>query len=117
VVASAPCLDLAAQFARVADVVELQAQSLERDATTYGTFVREAAAQATAASSRVVMIAGLSTNPPGLTVSSANLMAAIATTRTLVTRVLAQHPGPGAQCSTCGPANPAVAISALRQLT
>ena len=110
-------LDLAARFARVADIVELQAQSLERDATTYGTFVREATAQAAAANSRVVVIAGLSTNPPGITVSSANLVAAIAATSTLVTGYWLNIPGPGAQCPTCGPANPAVAISTLRQLS
>ena len=110
-------LDLVAQLARVADIVELQAQSLERDATTYRTFVHEATAQATAANSRVVAIAGLSTNPPGITVSGANLVAAIAATRTLVTGYWLNIPGLGAQCPTCGPANPAVAISTLRQLS
>jgi hypothetical protein len=109
-------LNLAAQFARVADIVELQAQSLERDAATYTAFVREATAQATAAKPGVVVIAGLSTNPPGGTVSSANLTAAITATRTLVTGYWLNIPGPGAQCPTCGPANPAIAIAALRQL-
>jgi hypothetical protein len=109
-------LNLAAQFAQNADIVELQAQSLERDATTYTTFVREAAAQATAARPGVVVVAGLSTNPPGSTVSSANLVDAIAATRSLVTGYWLNIPGQGAQCPTCGPTNPAVAIAALREV-
>ena len=109
-------LNLAAEFAKVADVIELQAQSLERDATSYTTFVREATAQATAAKPGVTVIAGLSTNPPGSTVNSTNLVAAIAATRALVTGYWLNIPGPGAQCPTCGPANPAVAIETLRAL-
>jgi hypothetical protein len=109
-------LNLAAEFAKVADIVELQAQSLERDATSYATFVREATAQATAAKPGVTVIAGLSTNPPGSTVNSTNLVAAIAATRTLVTGYWLNIPGPGAQCPTCGPANPAVGIETLRAL-
>ena len=109
-------LNLAAEFAKVADVIELQAQSLERDATSYTTFVREATAQATAAKPGVTVIAGLSTNPPGSTVNSTNLVAAIAATRALVTGYWLNIPGPGAQCPTCGPANPAVAIETLRTL-
>jgi hypothetical protein len=109
-------LNLAAQFAQVADVVELQAQSLERDAATYTTFVRAAAAQARAAKPGIVVVAGLSTNPPGSAVSSANLVAAISATRTLVTGYWLNIPGQGPQCPTCGPANPAVAIAALREI-
>jgi hypothetical protein len=110
-------LSLAAQFAQVADIVEFQAQSLERDATTYATFVREATAQATAAKPGVMVVAGLSTNPPGDVVSSANLVAAITATRTLVSGYWLNIPGPGAQCPTCGPANPAVAVATLQNLT
>jgi hypothetical protein len=109
-------LNLPAEFAKVADIIELQAQSLERDATSYATFVREATAQATAAKPGVTVIAGLSTNPPGSTVNSTNLVAAIAATRTLVTGYWLNIPGQGAQCPTCGPANPAVGIAALRAL-
>jgi hypothetical protein len=109
-------LNLAAQFAKVADIVEFQAQSLERDAATYATFVREAAAQAKAANPGVTVLAGLSTNPPGSAVSSANLVAAIAATSTLVTGYWLNIPSPGAQCPTCGPASPAVGIAALQQM-
>jgi hypothetical protein len=109
-------LNLAGQFAQIADIIDLQAQSLERDATTYATFVREATAQVTAARPGVVVVAGLSTNPPGDVVSSANLVAAITATRTLVSGYWLNIPGPGPQCPTCGPANPAVGIEALQNL-
>ena len=57
----------------MSDVVELQAQSLERGTSTYATFVRDAAAQARAANPRVAILAGLSTNPPGAEVTSQQL--------------------------------------------
>lgn len=50
-----------AEAAVVADVVEIQAQSLEQDAVAYRTFVQRAAGQARAANPDVVVLSGLST--------------------------------------------------------
>ena len=61
----------------MADVIEVQAQSLERSAATYAAFVREAAGQARAANPGVSVLAGLSTNPPGPVVTSQQLAAAM----------------------------------------
>jgi len=47
--------------ARVADVVEVQAQSLETQTSTYADLVRSAAEQARAANPAVIVLAGLST--------------------------------------------------------
>jgi len=44
---------IASALARVCDVIELQAQSLERDTRTYAAFVRAAAGQARGANPRV----------------------------------------------------------------
>ena len=73
-------LGLAGAMAKVADVIELQAQSLERDTSSYAAFVRAAARQARAANPQVTVLAGLSTNPPGTAVTSQQLTAVIRAT-------------------------------------
>jgi hypothetical protein len=107
-------LRLAAEIATVADVIELQAQSLERDAATYATFVRRAAAQARAARPGVTVLAGLSTNPPGPVVGGGQLAAAIRASWPGVDGYWLNIPGRGPRCPTCNPARPDVGIAALR---
>ena len=107
-------LQLAAKMAKVADMIELQAQSLERDSTTYATFVREAAAQAHAANPGVTVLAGLSTNPPGALVASDQLVAAIEASRASVDGYWLNIPDRGPRCPTCNQKRPDVGIDALR---
>jgi len=107
-------LRLAAELARVADVIDLQAQSLERSPGSYEAFVREAARQARAAKPGVTVVAGLSTNPPGAVVGSQQLLAAIRATWPAVDGYWLNIPGRGPRCPTCGPAAPDVGIAALR---
>jgi hypothetical protein len=106
-------LGLARSMARVADVVELQAQSLERDQGTYAAFVRQAAAQARSANPRVTVLAGLSTNPPGAPVASHQLTAAFQATRPAVDGYWLNIPGQGARCPTCNPARPDIGVKVL----
>ena len=105
---------LAGAIARVADVVELQAQSLERDPGTYDSFLRAAAAQARAANPGVTVLAGLSTNPPGAVVAAGQLTAAIQGTRGLVDGYWMNIPGQGSQCPSCHSPRPDLARAALR---
>jgi hypothetical protein len=107
-------LGLIAHLARVADVVELQAQSLERNTATYTSFVRQAAAQARAARAGVTVLAGLSSNPPGPAVTSQHLAAVIRTTRSLVDGYWLNIPGQGARCPNCSAPAPGVAQQALQ---
>ncbi len=107
-------LGLAGELAKVSDVVELQAQSLERSTSTYATFVRDAAAQARAANPRVAILAGLSTNPPGAEVTSQQLAAAIHATRGIVEGYWLNIPGRGPRCPTCNSPRPDVGRAALR---
>jgi hypothetical protein len=109
-------LQLAARIARVADVIELQAQSLERDSATYATFVREAAAQARAAHPGVTVLAGLSTNPPGAFVASDQLVAAIEASRAAVDGYWLNIASRGSRCPTCNQKRPDVGIEALRAI-
>jgi hypothetical protein len=109
-------LELIGQLAKVADIVEFQAQSLERDAATYASFVRAAIAQATAARPGITVLAGLSTNPPGATVTTQHLLSAIRATRSVVDGYWLNVPGKGPRCPTCSAARPDIAIQTLQQL-
>jgi hypothetical protein len=108
-------LHLAGQMARTADIIELQAQSMERDTIAYASFVRAATSQATAANPGIAVLAGLSTNPPGAPVDGQHLAAAIHATRSAVAGYWLNIPEPGARCPTCHAARPDIAIQVLRR--
>jgi hypothetical protein len=109
-------LQLVGQLAKVADIVELQAQSLERDTATYTAFVKAATAQAGAANPDVTVLAGLSTNPPGPPVDTGHLASAIQATRSMVDGYWLNIPGQGPRCPTCNASRPDIAIQILQQL-
>jgi hypothetical protein len=107
-------LDLIGRLAKVADIVELQAQSLEQDTSAYKAFIQEAAAQASAGRPGVGLLAGLSTTPPGAPVVAQQLIAAIQATRALVGGYWLNVPAPGAQCPTCRAPRLDLAVQALQ---
>jgi hypothetical protein len=107
-------LHLIGAMASNVNVIELQAQSLERDVSVYAEFVRRAAAQARAVNPRVRILAGLSTNPPGAPVTSGELVSAIEATARTVNGYWLNIPGRGARCPNCNPQQPGIGIAALR---
>jgi hypothetical protein len=109
-------LGLAARFAEHADVLELQAQSLERDAASFANFVAAAAHQARRVSPGTALLAGVSTNPPGAGVDAAQLVAAIRSVRGLVDGFWLNVPRPGVRCPTCNPARPDIAVQTLLEV-
>ncbi len=108
-------LNLAGAIARAAGVVEVQAQSLEREPRTYRAFVRGAAAQARAANPHVSVLAGLSTNPPGAMVSSQQLAMAIRVSSAAVSGYWLNVPGQGPRCPACNAPRPDLARQMLGQ--
>jgi hypothetical protein len=106
-------LGLIGRLAKVADIVDIQAQRLEQDAGVYATFVAAAAAQASLASPGIGLVAGLATNPPGAPVDAQRLTAAIQATRSVVAGYWLNVPSPGIRCPTCDAARPQVAIQVL----
>jgi hypothetical protein len=94
-------LGLAASGARYADVFDIQAQSLENDATKYADFVSKAAAQARRANPKVTVLAGISTDPNGQTTSEGAILGAIAATRGVVDGYWFNIPTTGVQCPAC----------------
>jgi len=106
-------LNLVGAIAKVAAVVEVQAQSLEREPQTYRAFVRAAAAQARAANPRVTVLAGLSTNPPGAVVSGQQLASAIQASSAAVSGYWLNVPGQGPRCPACHAPRPDLARQML----
>jgi hypothetical protein len=109
-------LNLVARLAGVADIVEIQAQSLERDTATYTAFVQAATSQASTANPRIIVLAGLSTNPPGAPVDSRQLTAAVHATRSTVDGYWLNIPGRGPRCPTCHAPRPDIAVQTLKSL-
>ncbi len=110
-------LGLAAQGAKGANVVNIQAQRLERSTRAYVAFVKAAAAQARRANPGVTVLAGLSSNPTGAPVTTAQLTQAIAGTRAYVDGYWMNIPSPGPACPRCNPPRPDLAIAAIRTLS
>lgn len=107
-------LGLIGQISAHADVVDIQAQSAERQGATYAAFVKAAAAQARAANPAVTVLAGVSANPSGAPVSASQLAAAMQSVRGVVGGFWMNIPGRGPKCPSCNAANPGVAISAMQ---
>ena len=103
-------LRILGRMARHADVIDLQAQSLERNHGAYRAFVVGAAAQAHAGNPDVRVLAGLSTNPPGARVAVSELRGDIAATRSSLDGYWLNVPGRGARCPTCNAPQPQIAI-------
>lgn len=109
-------LGLAADAARYADAIDIQAQGAERDTELYADFVRQAAAQARQANPTVVVLAGISTNPNGQHVTADDILRAIAATRDVVDGYWLNIPKPGANCPNCNDFRPDIAIDILQRL-
>jgi len=109
-------LGMAADAARYADVFDIQAQGSERNPKFYANFVREAAAQARQANPKVVVLAGISTQPSGQQVTADDILRAIAATRDIVDGYWFNIPGPSEYCPRCTEFRPDIAIDVLRRL-
>jgi len=109
-------LGIAKSAARYADVYEIQAQGSEDNLALYTRFVKGAAAQARAVNAKVLVFAGLSTNPSGKKVTAQHLYDAVQATRSDVDGYWLNIPGGGAYCPKCGEPQPQVAVELLRML-
>jgi hypothetical protein len=109
-------LGIAGDAARYADVIDIQAQSAERDTALYADFVLHAAAQARQANPKVLVFAGVSTNPNGQRVTADDILRAIAATRDGVDGYWLNIPRPSEYCPGCTEFRPDTAIDVLRRL-
>jgi hypothetical protein len=109
-------LHLAGEAARYANVIDIQAQGAETDLATFVPFVIAAAGQARQANPRVIVLAGLSTNPGGQRITAGQLIAAAGAVRRFVNGFWLNIPAGGAACPRCGTPQPRVAIPLLHLL-
>jgi hypothetical protein len=107
---------LAGEIAKCADVYEIQAQGAEMDKGAYRSFVEAEARQARAANSRVVVLAGISTNPTGKEVSGKEVFEAVQAVRSVVDGFWLNIPAGGKFCPSCGVPQPKVAVDMLQRL-
>ena len=109
-------LGLAADAARYADVFDIQSQRFERDTERYAIFVREAAAQARQANPKVIVLAGISTQPGGQQVTADDILRAIEATRDLVNGYWFNIPEPSEYSPAVTEFRPDIALDVLRRL-
>ena len=110
-------LGIAGDAARYADVVDIQAQRFEFDAALYGSFVRQAATQARQSNPKVIVLAGLSTEPIGKSVTAEELLKAIAATRGFVDGYWMNIPEPSEYSPVARHFRPDIAVEVLRQIS
>jgi hypothetical protein len=109
-------LKIAALSARYADIYEIQAQGSEGDVRQFTDFVREAARQAHEMNPRVVVLAGISTNPSGQKMTADRIVEVIRATRAFVGGYWFNIPRPSAYCPRCNEYRPDMAIEVFRRL-
>lgn len=109
-------LNIPADAARYADVVDIQAQGSEMATSKFAGFVRAAANQARSANPKVLVFAGISTNPSGHHVDSDEILRAINATRGAVDGYWFNVPQPSAYCPDCNDFRPDMAIDVLKRL-
>ena len=109
-------LKIAADAARYADVYEIQAQGSMAGVRKYAQFVGAAAEQARAANPRVLVLAGISTNPSGRHVTADAIVQAIDATRDVVDGYWFNVPAPSAYCPRCNAYRPDVALDVVHRL-
>lgn len=95
-----------------ADVLNVQAQSLERDPSHFAAFVRQAVNQAKASNPSVVVLAGVSTARAG-SGGAGSIEAAMRAARSLVSGWWMNIPTSGPSCLSCRAPKPGVAIQAV----
>jgi hypothetical protein len=103
-------------LAAPADYVVVQAQNAERDPRRYARFVEAAAGQVHDLNSRSIVLAGLSTNPPGDPVTVGAVAASLRRALPLVGGFWLNVPSPGPHCPTCNEARPDIGIAALQSV-
>jgi hypothetical protein len=107
-------LGIARDGAKDADVFEIQAQGSEMATARFAEFVSAAAGQARQANPKVLVLAGISTNPSGRNVSADQIVRAIDATRGVVDGYWFNVPAPSDYCPQCNAFRPDLALEVLR---
>lgn len=109
-------LNIPAAAARYADVFEIQAQGSQTPPSVFASYVTGAAQQARAANPKVLVFAGISTNPSGHKMTADGIIDAIRATRNVVDGYWFNVPQKNPGCPNCNEFRPDMAIDVLRRL-
>lgn len=109
-------LGLAGAIAQYSDVYEIQAQQIETNTAQFASFVTTIAGQVNAAQPNITVLAGISTNPAGASVTSAQVFASVSAVLTAVNGYWINIPAASPSCPSCGAPQPAVADGVLQDL-
>lgn len=110
-------LSLPAEAARYADVLDVQAQGAEADTALFTSFVSRSAAQARSANPNIRVLAGLSTNPSGKSVTASVIGTAARAVRADVDGYWLNDPAASTACPRCAGPFPQLALAAVQLLT
>lgn len=110
-------LALPGDVARNADILDVQAQGAEADTALFASFVAQAAAQARSANPDVRVLAGLSTNPSGKSVTSKVIETAARAVRSDVDGYWLNDPAASTACPRCAGPFPQTALATVHDLT
>lgn len=105
-----------AKVAASANMVEIQAQGLERNTSRYAAYIAQAVSQIRSANASATIYAGLSTNPSGGPVTASELISAVQATSSEVTGYWLNIPSPGTACPACAEPQPQLALDLFEQL-
>jgi hypothetical protein len=109
-------LNIPAAAAKYADVYEIQAQGSQVPPSVFASYISGAAQQARAANPKILVFAGISTNPSGHKVTADQIVAAIRATRDVVDGYWFNVPQKNPTCPNCNDFRPDIAIDVLKQL-
>jgi hypothetical protein len=107
---------VAASMARCADVYEIQAQGAEAESSRFRSYVEAIRKQVRAQNPKIIVLAGISTNPNGRTVSADQVYSSVRAVLPLVDGFWLNIPAGGAFCPQCGQPQPAVAAQLLSRI-
>ncbi|MBF9073663.1 hypothetical protein [Streptacidiphilus fuscans] len=104
------------QIAPSTDVLDIQSQGAEPSPARFASYVRAAAAQARAANPHIQVLAGISTNPSGQSVTAAGIELAARSVRSSVDGYWLNDPAAGTACPRCNGPLPQTALTVATNL-
>lgn len=107
---------VASSMSPCADVYEIQAQGAEATPSRFRSYVEEIRKQVREKNPKIIVLAGISTNPNGRIVSAEQINDSVSAVLPLVDGFWLNIPAGGALCPQCGKPQPGVAAEVLSHL-
>lgn len=109
-------LGLAAKIAPYVDVYEIQSQQIEANTAQFTSFVSAVSAAVRSVSPNATVLAGISTNPAGQTVTAQQVYSSVVATESIVNGYWINIPAASPSCPSCGLPQPQIADEVLQEI-